>query len=425
MMDAKQKRIIEREIAMLFSKRALPVRPTLEEWTENPTIRTEQGDRPLSVVALAALRRVTSLIGDIPEIRNSCSPKEIAEEAFERYSSWVVSSRQPTGQEFTDDVVGALRTKIKVHELLIAIEGIDHLDQEVIDLGSIKISKADPKLLEGVEWGGMLDFDWVYGLFKDKLWLTGSSQGSPAVAVRRFEHRAALTVGLLAVCGALLYKGAIWRSHVRLASSPATKAAWSTLCWERGGAEPHLINSGEGRQDLPLNAESMAYLRRVCFLDRIVALLDEEERTEVQDAIVRALYWFGDAHGDRNPIMRFIKLWTCVECFFAIDDTDITEANARGIATLLTFVGYSIVEPKDYLKFKRRLKSLYGLRSKAIHRAEFDLVENADLEEFSHWVAWMIVSMVALAERGYRTLAAVKEQVLRLDAITARTAATD
>ena len=78
-MDTKQKRIIDRDVGTLFSKRALPVRPTLEEWTENPTIRTERGDRPLSTGALAALRRVTSLIAEIAEIRNSCSPKEVAE----------------------------------------------------------------------------------------------------------------------------------------------------------------------------------------------------------------------------------------------------------------------------------------------------------------------------------------------------------
>lgn len=423
MMNPKQKRTIERDVSTLFSDRALPARPTMEEWTENPTVRTDQGDRPLSTVGLAALRRLTSLISDIPEVRDVCSPKEIAEEIFERYSGWVLRSGKPNGQEFTDDVLSALRAKVKVHELLIAIEGIDLVDQETIDLGSMRICKADRKLLEGVELGGILNPDWVYGLFQDKLWLTGRSEGSPAVALRRFEHRAALTVGLLAVCGALLYKGAIWRSHVRLASSPSSRATWSILCWERGGAEPHLINSGEGTQNLPLNAESITYLRRVCFLDRIMALLDEVQRTEVQDAIVRAVYWFGDAHGDRNPVMRFIKLWTCVECFFAIDDTEITEANARGFATLLTFVGYGIIEPKDYLKFKRRLKSLYELRSRAIHRAEFDLVENADLEEFSHWVAWMIVSMIALAERGYGTLAAVKNQALRLDRITASTVA--
>jgi len=422
-MNPKQKRTIERDVSTLFSSRAFSARPTMEEWTENPTVKTERGDRPLSTVGLAALRRLTPLIADMPEVRESCSPKEIAEEVFERYCSWVLRSGKPNCQEFTDDVLSALRAKVKVHELLIAIEGIDLVDQETVDLGKMRICKADRKLLEGVELGGILSPDWVYELFQDRLWLTGRSEGSPAMALRRFEHRAALTVGLLAVCGALLYKGAIWRSHVRLASSPSSRSAWSILCWEQGGTEPRLINSAEGTQNLPLSAESIAYLRRVCFLDRIMVLVDEVERTEVQDAIVRALYWFGDAHSDRNPVMRFIKLWTCVECFFAIDETEITEANARGIATLLTFVGYGIVEPKDYLKFKRRLKSLYKLRSKAIHRAEFDLVVNADLEEFSHWVAWMIVSMVALAERGYRTLAGVKDQALRLDRITANTVA--
>lgn len=147
----------------------------MEEWTENPTIKTERGDLSLSTVGIAALRRLTSLISDIPEVRDACSPKEIAEEVFERYSTLVLSTRQPSGQEFTDDVLRALRAKVKVHELLIAIEGIDIVDQEAIDLGSMRICKADRRLLEGVKLGGILTPDWVYGLFQDKLWLRSFS----------------------------------------------------------------------------------------------------------------------------------------------------------------------------------------------------------------------------------------------------------
>ena len=154
---------------------------------ENPTIKTEQGDRPLSTVGLAALRRLTSLISEIPEVRDACSPKEIAEEVFERYSNWVLDSRQPNGQEFIDDVLRALLAKVKVHELLVAMEGIDLVDQEAIDLGSMKICRADRRLLEGVQLGGALSLDWVHGLFKDKLWLTGTSKGSPTVALRKIR----------------------------------------------------------------------------------------------------------------------------------------------------------------------------------------------------------------------------------------------
>lgn len=91
----------------------------------------------------------------------------------------------------------------------------------------------------------------------------------------------------------------------------------------------------------------------------------------------------------------------------------------------MTFAGYRILDPKDYPKFKRRLKSLYDLRSRAIHRAEFGLVENSDLEEFSQWIGWLVISMAALAERGYKTLSAVNEQAVRLDAIGARIASKD
>lgn len=118
--------------------------------------------------------------------------------------------------------------------------------------------------------------------------------------------------------------------------------------------------------------------------------------------------------------MRFIKLWSCAECFFAITDQDVTEANARGIATILTFAGYGIATAGDYAKFKRRLKALYDLRSRAVHRAQFGEVQLEDLEEFSRSIAWLIVSMTALTERGYRTLDAIREQIVRLDGIVGK-----
>jgi hypothetical protein len=116
--------------------------------------------------------------------------------------------------------------------------------------------------------------------------------------------------------------------------------------------------------------------------------------------------------------MQFVKLWTCAECYFAIDREGVTELNAKGITTILTFAGFKIVDQNDYPEFKRRVKKLYGLRSKAIHRAEFGHVEKADLDELSHWIAWVIISMVALASRGYKTLKQIQEQTLRLDQIS-------
>jgi hypothetical protein len=387
----------------------------------HPQVRTENGALPLSPGGIVALRRLTDIIQKFPELRDSCSPKEIAAQVHESYEGWIKRLLQPDGQEFVDGVRDALLATVKEHVFLVGVEGIDLEDLDRLNLGLTTICKADPALLSEIEFGGALTSEWVQSQFANKLWLIGKSQGSPEVSRQQFEHRTVLTVGILAVCGALLFKGSIWQSHVRAVITPHQQTmAVSVLSWEAGGANPNVSRSWGQDKKLPLNAEAVSYLRKECFLDRLAELLGLEERTELQDAIVRALYWFADAHADRNTTMRFIKLWSCAECFFAITDQDVTEANARGIATILTFAGYGTATVGEYAKFKRRLKALYDLRSRAVHRAQFGEVQLQDLEEFSRSIAWLIVSMTALAERGYQTLDAIKEQVVRLDGIVGK-----
>jgi len=122
--------------------------------------------------------------------------------------------------------------------------------------------------------------------------------------------------------------------------------------------------------------------------------------------------------GNSVQRMQFVKLWSCIECFFAITDEKITEANAKGIAAILVFGGYQVIAVDKYADTKRRVKQLYKLRSTALHRGRFGHIDSTDIDEFSGWVAWIIISMVSLSVRGYTTLKQVNEQVLRLDLIT-------
>ena len=216
---------------------------------------------------------------------------------------------------------------------------------------------------------------------------------------------------MLAIAGTVTCRGAIWRSGVRAVIEPSEQAAAvSTLKWERGGAHPSMSRTWRQEQDLPLPPESVAYLTNECFLNQLAALPERHDRSELQDAILRAVYWFADAYRDRNRTMQFVKLWTCAEVFFAIDKERVTELTARGIASVLAFAGYSIIGVAEYPGFKRRIKALYALRSKAVHSAAFGHVQITDLEDFSRWVGWIIISMVSLSERGYATLRQVHEQ---------------
>lgn len=95
-----------------------------------------------------------------------------------------------------------------------------------------------------------------------------------------------------------------------------------------------------------------------------------------------------------------------------------TELNAIGFAAILTFAGFRVIDVEDYSEFKARVKKLYALRSKGIHRAAFGHIETKDLNDLSYWVAWIIISMVSMSARGYRTLRQVYKETLRLDRLS-------
>lgn len=419
-MTPKQKRIIERDVETLFSPHAFIANPTIETIKRlgpfHPTVKFNDKTLFLSANGVAALTRLIGLIGDFPLLSGFVSRNEICNQVLKCYSLWIEKLLQPTGQEFTEGVAEDLLAEVKDYEFLIQVEGIDLGDQDVLELGSVRIQRCDPTLLDTVKCEGILDGPSVYEQFKNSLWMVGASRGSANIALEQFEYRAVITVGLLAVCGAILYRGAIWRSRIRAVISPLEhRKAICLLRWESGGGNPSITRRLGWEPDLPLSAESVAYLTKECFLRQLASLLDRKDRSELQDAIIRSLYWFADAYGDRNPTMQFVKLWSCAECFFAIEKEKVTELNAKGMAAILTFAGFHVIEPKEYPDFKRRIKRLYGLRSKAVHRAEFGHIETPDLEDFSRWIAWTIISMTALSDRGYETLRQVREQISRLD----------
>lgn len=369
----------------------------------------------LSAKAIAALRRLIGLLGDLALLSNSVSPAEIDSAIRTSYSRWLNKGSKPAGREFVEEVIQSLIQQIRHYEFLVQVEGLDLKDQDILYLGSMRIQQSDKALLENVDFNGFLDTEKLYSQFKETHWLIGSAKGSVDIASEQFENQIVLTIGILAVYSAALNKTAIRSTRVRaLTSPPEYRKAVRSLRWEMGGKNPSLSDAWGLEQDLPLDSATVLYLTNECFLKQLSALPDKRNRSELEDTIVRAVYWFAEAYKDRNLTMQFVKLWSCAECFFSIDQDHITEMNAKGITAVLTFAGFNVIKPEDYPEFKRQIKKLYQLRSKAIHRAEFGHIEAKVVDNFSYWVAWVIISMVALTERGYKTLREVKVEPPRV-----------
>lgn len=108
--------------------------------------------------------------------------------------------------------------------------------------------------------------------------------------------------------------------------------------------------------------------------------------------------------------MKLIKYWSAVETFFSTDEEKITHSVSVGLTGVLVYGGYAFVPEAEYMDFKKRVVQLYALRSRALHRASYDHVTDHDVDNLSKWVGQMLINMVSFVERGYTTVAQIKER---------------
>ena len=66
-------------------------------------------------------------------LSGSVSRNEIDAQLLKSYNIWIDKLLQPTGREFTEDVVDALLAKVKDYEFLILVEGMTHLSSALFE----------------------------------------------------------------------------------------------------------------------------------------------------------------------------------------------------------------------------------------------------------------------------------------------------
>jgi hypothetical protein len=153
--------------------------------------------------------------------------------------------------------------------------------------------------------------------------------------------------------------------------------------------------------------------------DRAFALVANGEGNALENAIVRAIYWFSDAQRDPVPVMQFVKYWSCVETFFSQKE-EVIRSVASGLATVLVAGGFGFFPADEYTTLKKRITKLYTLRCRALHGGSYLHVTDRDVADLSQWTAWMVITMLSLVERGYLSPEQVRGQTERLDAAFTR-----
>lgn len=336
---------------------------------------------------------------------------------------WLSNGLQPG---CADEVVQALEElvaqEIDNHTFVVPLLGIE-LDGVVsFALGAMTILPMSVDLFDsaGVKHDHV-NVPRLLELNKQYFWLKGTMHGTPSVAQQKFSEQAALTVGMLAITAASMYEwGASgFRIGIVMTAEDATgRSVWFSWDERERGLTTHYTYRRS--QPLPVNKALSNESDMVRMVHRAFAILQASDRSPLEEAIARAVYWYSDAHRDPVLVMKLVKYWSCVEAFFSFENEEITHAVSAGLASILVFGGFHFVPLSEYGTVKKQIADLYSLRSRAVHRGSHHHTTEQHVTQFSQWVAWMIITMVALVEAGYTTLKEVKEQTDRLDGQAAR-----
>ena len=372
----------------------------------------------MSEEAREILRSMAKSIHQLSEHRTETTYSNTYQACLRLIEDMYAKKLRPTdGQELIKLVEGKLAEQVDEQTFAVPLYGVDLIGMDSLHLGQMKIVRADPGWLrsQGVTW----DDEVVRGLDPDpyKYWLVGSAIGTADVAMQLFRADAELAVGMLAISAASIHQRGATRIRIGVVMSPETAhggADW--LSWKRRGKE--LIRHYQFRtsQDFRIDGTLVQQFTDSGVFRRAFEVLQDPTRSELGEALARAVYWYSDAHREVVPVMKLVKFWSCIETFFSADKKDINQSVSVGLTCVLTFGGFDFIQESAYRDTKQRVADLYDQRSKAVHAASHDHVGEQDIATLSQWVAWMLINMVSFIDRGYTRLSEIKKAGEELDA---------
>ena len=418
----KLKRSIRVDIDLIFSLKGLSFPKTIDEIKEigffSPKFKANKNDIYLSQDGRVALRRICDIVHRTKKYNDVLNYHDVFQVVIGEIERWFNDNLIPDDAEFIGPLDILLSKEIDNYTFVCRLDGLalDTIDSIVI--GSKEIMKYDRKLISGISNVSNITNDAIEKEYNNSLVIVGTERGSSSVAQEKFYHNAELSLSIVRLYSCAFDNSAIHRINIRLINN-CTHAYGRASCFGWRDSERSLIFTRYYRstKDLKLGTDRLNLLISEYFFEKLSNLIDKQKRNEMEEAIVKSLFWIGEAQKDLSCASAWIKLWSCVECFFTLGEDEITELNARGISSILVFGGYSHKKYGDYEQLKKKIKNYYTLRSKVVHRAEYTHIDEIQLAEFSFIVAWVIITIVSLLDRGVTTLAHVQKESERLDMV--------
>ncbi|HDS1736252.1 TPA: hypothetical protein QEM55_003299 [Pseudomonas putida] len=364
-------------------------------------VKTPKGDIVcFSNAALESFERLSGLVWQTLSGKEYVDASDIDLVCKEVLGRWYEDDVVDSVECFFREVEDVAVRCVSEHEFYTALSGIEFVDLDGFNIGSVVISKPSFGVLKSsVAQDAVINAAWKET--KHGLWLSARVKGSPNNAERRFFELAKATCGLLALsCAVCLKRGG---AAVRLVPGLEGRFKPGAVTWFSINSNSkllHLKTSFDGIQRLDFTREHADSLVACEWFQAIIRIIQSDARGDAESAVYRALYWFLDAQADTSLEMKFVKYWSCIECMFSISKSKVTEQIRRGLTALLCYGRYRYSNPEGWGLIDRRIVQLYQLRSEAVHDARHDHIVLRDVVDVSKWAAFILIEVSMMISRG-------------------------
>ncbi|WP_240533751.1 HEPN domain-containing protein [Aeromonas veronii] len=418
----KQIRIINRDLKLIFSIKGVLLPKNIENIIKlgvfSPRVKLKERELYLSKEGITALERICEIISNLNKYKGLLNYNDIYQSVLLELGKWFEIILIPDVYDFFVSLDTALSKNIQTSNLICRIDGISLDGLNKINIGGKTIKIYDKSDLNGASDVHKNIKSHINREYHESLIIMGSEHGSNSVAMEKFYFNAELSLSIIRLYSCALYKQSIHKVNIRLINN-CTHSYGSASCIRQDEYSHDITftSYGKSTQDFKIDNELLTNLNKEMFFETISSLVSKDYRNDLENAIIKSLYWIGESQKDQSNPSAFVKLWSALECFFTLEKGDITERNARGIASIIMYGDFHHIDFKDYSQLKNKIKKHYKSRSKIVHHAEFSQIDNIQLEEMAFIACWVTIAMAALLTRGYTKLSDIEREAQRLDAM--------
>lgn len=405
----------------LFTPKSWTVPQSIEDFrVSDPLLRelrlTNRRELLLTDSGLLAFRETVRLLDELDPTDGLAGYSDMSSACRRVLEQCLSNGQEPeNGQEYVHLILTELTSRIATYSYAVPMFGVELSGIDEIALGTLRVIRPSKAAIDSLGLKYSADhLELMLEQTKQHLWLMGSARGTSDTSKERFIERCRLVCGLLAVNAASIYQMGSYGFRIGIITTPEEGHGRAlSLSWKDIGGELSISSKSVRGQRFSIDLEQRAEITESMIGCKAIQMLESESRAPLEEAWVRALFWYSDAHRDQTLVMRFLKLWSCAEAFFSTGHTDISESVSFGLAAMIAYGDFRSPEPPEFRGLKKKLKNMYGQRSRATHRASYSHVSDRDVADLSQWIAWMLLGVVVLSCQGIKTLEEATELLRR------------